>query len=1343
MGKIEKRRELIARTARAALELLEPRLLLCGDGGLDDLDGVPVPPPLPGSPVAQTAPPATTSTTAAAGAASTLHPLSAIPALSSDPGAPNTLYLDFHGEPAQQWGLNAIPATPAYDADGDPTTFSDQELANLQEIWARVAEKFSPFNLNVTTVDPGNWNLAGTGSANHQLRAVIGGNGSWAGGGGYAGVAQVGSFYTDYLGNSVYSFAANMSANPLYVAEDISHESGHGFGLQHQSVYSGTTKTAEYGQGDSLTAPIMGISFYSQRGLWWDGQSTLGYNVIQDDVAVLAGHLGLRPLAAAGHSAATAAALGVSGSTIAGSAGVIESTAQQDYYAFSVATAAAASDTFTLNVAPLGPTLHGILQLRDAADHLIASAASAATLGQTLTATLAPGNYYLVVTSYGQYGDLGQYTLSGTLAAGSSTPPTLTLAGASSVNEGAAYTLSLAASDPGHTIGAWSINWGDGSAAQAVAGNPASVTHTYSVGPHAYTISATATDDAGTYSAGNTVGVSVLHVPPALSISGAGAVNELAAYTLGLSASDPNHVIRGWSINWGDGSAAQAIAGTPASVTHTYATGPHTYTISATATDDAGAYSAGNTVAVNVLHVPPTLSISGTSSVNEGSLYTLGLAASDPAGHTIGAWSINWGDGSAAQAVAGSPASVTHAYAVGPHTWTISATATDDAGTYAAGNTLAVAVNDVPPTIALSGAPTVNEGAAYALTLGAVSDPGADVVSGYVVHWGDGASDSFSAAAAAAAAGAKAHVFADAGVYNVVVDVVDENGTHAGAGALAVNVLDVPPAVTIGGLAGVALNAPYTLTLAAVEPAGAGGGDAVSSWSINWGDGSAIQAVAGSATSATHLFAQAGTFSVSASMTDGDGTWNAANVRAVAVSAAPVFTIAGNPSVNEQTYYYLYLYASDPGHAVQSWSVNWGDGSALQSVPGTWQFVAHGFLAGPNTYTISAAATDDANATYAAAGTQAVSVLHVPPTLAIAGPSSVAAGAALTLSLAASDPGHAIQSWSVNWGDGSAVQTFIAGAGSGSAAAAHVYLAGGSYAVSATATDDVGTYAAGNTLAVSVSGPADTTPPTVAATAIPPAATPGAATFSFSIAYADDGALSLATLDGDDVLVSGGGPSGFSQLATLSGLSAAANAPSITATYTINAPGGSWSYAANGTYMVSLLGSSVADAAGNAMPAQPLGSFAVAALRPPTANLGKLPGKGRKAASASVVVGQPGPAALYGFTLDQAQIVTLQASTLKPGLTLMLLDANQAPLFTRIGKRAATIAATLGPGTYYVQLSLTGGGAGGGARGVNRYQLAAITRPVPQPKRPAAAPAPAPARRSRSARPGGGRERLI
>ena len=262
-------------------------------------------------------------------------------------------------------------------------------------------------------------------------------------------------------------------------------------------------------------------------------------------------------------------------------------------------------------------------------------------------------------------------------------PPILTIAGSSSVSEQSSYNLSLTASDPNHTIGSWTITWGDGNT-QTVTGNPSSVSHSYALGPNSYTISATATDDVGTYSA-NTQSITVNHVPPTLTIAGPSSVAEQATYSLSLSATDPNHTISSWTITWGDGNT-QTVTGNPSFVTHSYAVGPNSYTISASATDDVGAYSA-NTQSVTVNHVPPTLTIAGPSSIAEQSSYNLSLSETDT-NHIISSWTITWGDGDT-QTVTGNPSSVSHMYAVGPNSYTISATATDDVGTYAA-NTQAV-----------------------------------------------------------------------------------------------------------------------------------------------------------------------------------------------------------------------------------------------------------------------------------------------------------------------------------------------------------------------------------------------------------------------------------------------------------------------------------------------------------------------------------------------------------------------------------------------------------------------------------------------------------------------------
>ena len=228
-------------------------------------------------------------------------------------------------------------------------------------------------------------------------------------------------------------------------------------------------------------------------------------------------------------------------------------------------------------------------------------------------------------------------------------------------------------------------------------------------GTDTYALSVRVFDDDGQTEVSTTLTVN--NVDPTLTISGAAMVDEGSLYTLSLSSSDPgDDTITGWNINWGDGSPIEMVAGNPSSVTHTFADGDATYSISATAMDDDGTYSS-NTLSVMVTDVDPTLAISGASNVNEGDTYTLNLSSSDPGDDTITEWNIDWGDGSPIEMVAGDPSTATHVYADGDSTYTVSATATNEDGTFSS-NSISVVVDNIAPTlnVAPAGAVTMNEG---------------------------------------------------------------------------------------------------------------------------------------------------------------------------------------------------------------------------------------------------------------------------------------------------------------------------------------------------------------------------------------------------------------------------------------------------------------------------------------------------------------------------------------------------------------------------------------------------------------------------------------------------------
>jgi Ca2+-binding RTX toxin-like protein len=167
----------------------------------------------------------------------------------------------------------------------------------------------------------------------------------------------------------------------------------------------------------------MGNNLSTDRTTWSNGTRDVGQTtstlVYQDDMAIIAGHsFGYRPDDHGG-GYATATALARAGSQLSG-AGILETTADRDYFSF---TTGGGAVSLTVNVAAVGANLSDVkLQLRryddGLASVLIASTVADATPGATISANVPPGKYYLSVQSPGGYGNVGQYTVTGTAPAG-------------------------------------------------------------------------------------------------------------------------------------------------------------------------------------------------------------------------------------------------------------------------------------------------------------------------------------------------------------------------------------------------------------------------------------------------------------------------------------------------------------------------------------------------------------------------------------------------------------------------------------------------------------------------------------------------------------------------------------------------------------------------------------------------------------------------------------------------------------------------------------------------------------------------------------------------------------
>ena len=142
---------------------------------------------------------------------------------------------------------------------------------------------------------------------------------------------------------------------------------------------------------------------------------------------------------------------------------------------------------------------------------------------------------------------------------------------------------------------------------------------------------------------------------------------------------------------------------------------------------------------------------------------------------------------------------VAHTYADGPVSRTITVDVTDEDGTFLVAGTKTITVNNVAPTIALSGNATVNEGSLYSLTLGAMTDPGTDTVTSYTIHWGDGANTG--PVSGNPNGQVVTHTYVNGPTSpTITVDLTDEDGTALAAGTKTITVANVAP--TLSALSG-------------------------------------------------------------------------------------------------------------------------------------------------------------------------------------------------------------------------------------------------------------------------------------------------------------------------------------------------------------------------------------------------------------------------------------------------------------------------------------------------------------------------------------------------------------
>jgi hypothetical protein len=329
--------------------------------------------------------------------------------------ATKRIYLDFDGHTTNDpaWNNGVAFTTPAYSVDATPT-FSDTELQNIQEIWARVAEDFSPFEVDVTTEEPSVDDLRNTGGVDTRwgVRVVIGQDvanlGLQSFGRPSGGIAYLNSFDAD-IDRPCFVFPEFLGVVTKNIAECSSHEAGHTLGLSHDGR---STPNEEYYEGQGRWAPIMGNSYSRPLSQWSKGEYT-GANNPEDDLAIITmgNGFGYRQ---DDHGSDLASARVMSADSITG---IIERNTDLDVFQFFVAGSIEAS----IKPIAVGANLDVLAEILDSSGSVIATNNPLGAIDASFSLTVAPGLYYLRVqgtgegdplqTGYTDYGSLGQYTV--------------------------------------------------------------------------------------------------------------------------------------------------------------------------------------------------------------------------------------------------------------------------------------------------------------------------------------------------------------------------------------------------------------------------------------------------------------------------------------------------------------------------------------------------------------------------------------------------------------------------------------------------------------------------------------------------------------------------------------------------------------------------------------------------------------------------------------------------------------------------------------------------------------------------------------------------------------------
>ncbi len=543
---------------------------------------------------------------------------------------------------------------------------------------------------------------------------------------------------------------------------------------------------------------------------------------------------------------------------------------------------------------------------------------------------------------------------------------------------------------------------------------------------------------------------------------------------------DPDGAIASYVWDFGDGQSGGGV-----NASHQYVA-QGTYTATLTVTDSDGAISStAIDIVVAASNVLPVPGFTATPSSGKASLLVqLDATASADSDGQIASYDWDYGNGATGNGVTSS-----YLYAT-PGAYVVTLTVTDDdAAAVATSIAVIVAPANVAPGASFSATPSTGKAALTVQFDASASADSDGVISSYGWDFGDNQSGSGMTVS---------HTYTAQGAYTAILTVTDDDGV-AVTSSLPI-VVSAPNVAPIASFSASPSSGKAALTVQLDASASTDVDGTISTVSWDFGDGQS-----GSGVSVSHLYAIAGTYIATVTVTDDDGA-TATISSAIVVSAAnvlPTASFTATPltgaaplivSVDASA-------SSDLDGVISTYSWDFGDGQT-----GSGATSSHGFVA-QGTYTVTLTVTDDDGGVDSSTATVVVSAGNLAP---VASFTTTPTTGSLPLVVqvdasASSDSDGTIASYSWNFGNGQS--------GSG-VTASYGYTVQGSYVITLTVVDNSG---ATNTSAVTVVVAGANVTPVASFTATPTSGdAPLVVQFDGSGSSDSDGSISIYSWDFDD-----------------------------------------------------------------------------------------------------------------------------------------------------------------------------------------------------------------------------------